>query len=129
MASTLSVVVQSDETQALLQQLFKKNANKDREAALALSRYFRDLAAERMRGNFDVQTGDAAPVRASATWTLVSVVATDACTIGGITFTFTSTPSASTDVEVDGADDTADAAALAAALNAHATELLESQAF
>lgn len=121
MTATLALTVKSNETQALLQQLFKLDANKDREAALAISRYFKDLAAKRYRGNFDVQTGDAYPVRASATWTLVSVIATDACTIGGITFTFTSSPSAETDVEVDGADDTADALALANAVNAHST--------
>lgn len=121
MASSLKVTVNSDESQAFMQQLFQLDTNKSREAALALSRYFKDVASGRMRASFDVQTGGAAPVRASATWTLASVVATDACTVGGVTFTFTSSPSAETDVEVDGADDTADAAALAAAVNAHST--------
>lgn len=121
MTATLAISVRSDETQALLQQLLKPDATKDREAALALSRYFKDLAAKRTRGNFDVQTGAAVPARASATWTIASVIATDACTIGGITFTFTSTPTLETDVEVDGADDTADALALANAVNAHST--------
>jgi len=121
MAATLKLTVNSDETQAFLQQMFQLDTNRSREAALALSRYFKDIASGRMRGSFDVQTGGAAPVRATATWTLASVIATDACTIGGVTFTFTSTPSAETDVEVDGADDTADAAALAAAVNAHST--------
>lgn len=64
------------------------------------------------------------PVAASATATLVSAVATNTVTVGKVVFTFTSTPSVSTataqDVEVDGADDTADAAALAAAINTNA---------
>ena len=51
----------------------------------------------------------------------MSAIATDAVTVGNITFTFTSTPSGETDVEVDGADDTADALALSDAINAHST--------
>ena len=121
MAATLQLSVKSDETQALLQQLLKLDSNKDREGALALSRYFKDLAAKRYRGTIDVQTAAAYPVAASATWTLVSVIATDACTVCGVTFTFTSTPSAETDVEADGASDTLDALALATAVNAHST--------
>jgi phage tail sheath gpL-like len=73
------------------------------------------------RGVVDVQVDGDSPVAASGTFTLESVVATDAITIGTVTFTFTSDPSLTTDVEVDGADDAADAAALAAAINAHAT--------
>lgn len=64
------------------------------------------------------------PVAASGTITLVSAVAGNTVTIGKTVFTFSSTPTSNTatavDVEVDGADDTADAAALAAAINANA---------
>lgn len=60
-------------------------------------------------------------VAAAGTLTLVSVVATDVISIGPVTFTFTSSPTLETDIEVDGADDTADAAAAVAAINAHST--------
>ena len=57
------------------------------------------------------------PVAASATATLTSC-ATDTITIGKTTFTGTGTPTLSTHFETDG-NNTADAAALAAAINAH----------
>jgi len=68
-----------------------------------------------------VQRSDTDPVAASATLTLVSAIATDAITIGTITMTATSSPTLTTDWEIDGADDTADAASLAAAINANPT--------
>lgn len=57
------------------------------------------------------------PVSASATATLVSC-ATDTITVGKTTFTGTGSPTTALHFETDG-DDTADAAALAAAINAH----------
>jgi len=119
MASTMVLTVQSDETQALLQQLFQLNSNKKRDTALALAAYFKDLASGRRRGILDVQTGSAAPVAASQTLTLVSVVATDEVIIGTETLTFTSSPSTEDDVEVDGAADADDALALYNAINVH----------
>jgi hypothetical protein len=123
MAGNLQVSVKTNESQAFLQQYFKlgSSATKAKEAALALSAYFKDLASGIRRGAIDVQTSDAAPARASGTFTFVSVIATDAFTIAGVTFTFTSTPTLETDVEVDGATDALDAAAAAAAINAHST--------
>lgn len=123
MAGNLKLSIKTDENQALLQQLFKfgSDDNNSREAALALSGYFKDLAMGRRRGVIEVQTANEAPARASATFTFVSVIATDAFTIAGVTFTFTSTPTLETDVEVDGASDALDAAAAAAAINAHST--------
>lgn len=90
-----------------------------REAIQALLIYIRKLAAGNARGNIDVQTSATAPVAASGTLTLVSVIATDVFVIGSETFTFTSTPSTENDVEVDGASDTLDADAAVAAINAH----------
>ena len=83
------------------------------------------IQAGRLPGKIDLSASAASTcVAASATITLVSAVATNTVTIGKVVFTFTSTPSVSSstaqDVEVDGADDTADAAALAAAINANA---------
>lgn len=89
------------------------------EQALNLSNLFR-RAAMGMEGiEMDVSTASADPVKASGTLTLTSVIATNACTVGKTTFTFTSTPTLSTDVEVDGATNALDATALAAAINAH----------
>lgn len=121
MASSLVLTIKSDKTQAVNQTAFQLNANKGKEAMLALSQLFKELASRNHRGVVDIQTGSAAPVAASATFTLVSVVATDTVTIGPTTFTFTSDPSLETDVEVDGATDADDATALAAAINAHST--------
>lgn len=69
----------------------------------------------------DLQYSTVDPVAASGTLTLVSAIATDAITIGTITLTATSTPTTDLHWEIDGADDTADAASLAAAINANPT--------
>jgi phage tail sheath gpL-like len=81
----------------------------------------RGLDAGKMIGNVKLTASSYSATAATGTITLVSAVATNAVTFAGVTFTFTSTPTLETDVEVDGASDTADAAALAAAFNAHAT--------
>jgi hypothetical protein len=100
MPATLCIKVKTDETQAVLQQLYKQGSDpkRNKDAALALSGYFRDLASGFTRGKIDVQTGSAAPVRASGTFTFTSVIATDAFTIAGVTFTFTSTPTLETEI-------------------------------
>lgn len=77
------------------------------------------LASGNEKGSVYAQSGSANPVAASGTITLASC-ATDTVTIGGITFTGSSTPSGDVQFETDG-DDTADAAALAAKINAHPT--------
>jgi phage tail sheath gpL-like len=89
--------------------------------AQRLSQLFKDLSSKNKRANVNILSGTVAPVAASATLTLASVIATDQVIIGPTTFTFTSTPSSETDVEVDGATDADDATALAAAINAHST--------
>ena len=121
MASSLVLTIKTEKTQAWVQDRLQVGAEKDKEGCKAIEQFVKDLGAGLHRGTIDVQTGSAAPVAASGTFTLVSAVATDAVTIGTTTFTATSTPSLSTDWEIDGADDTADAASLAAAINAHAT--------
>ena len=67
----------------------------------------------------DIQYSSADPVAASGTFTLTSAIATDAVTIGAVTLTASSTPANENQWEIDGADDAADAASLAAAINAH----------
>ena len=121
MASSITITIKSDKTQAFNQQKLQLSATKDRDMASAIARLFRDAAAHRHRITADIQTGSSAPVAASATLTLVSAIATDVFVIGPTTFTFTSTPTLTTDVEVDGASDTLDAAAAVAAINLHAT--------
>jgi len=121
MASSLVLTIKSEKTQAQVQDMLQISTTKDREAGLNLSGFFKDLASKAHRGIVDVQTGSAAPVAASGTLTLVSAIATDAITIGTTTFTATSTPTLSTDWEIDGASDALDAASLAAAINAHTT--------
>lgn len=119
MASSLVVTVKCDQTQAYIQQLLQLPTNSGREAALALSLYFKALASMNERGIISVQTNADAPVAASATATLVSC-ATDTITVGTTTFTGTGTPTTSLHFETDGTND-ADAAALCAAINAHTT--------
>lgn len=119
--SSLLILVKSEKTQAELQQRFQLESGKPKIEARALQELFHRVECGIDAATVEVQTGSANPVAAAGTLTCASVVATDAITIGTTTFTFTSTPLLSTDVEVDGADDTADAAALAAAINAHAT--------
>jgi hypothetical protein len=81
------------------------------------------IQAGKLPGKIDLSASATDAVAATGTFTLVSAIATDAVTIGKTTFTFTSTPTSNTatavDVEVDGASDTLDAAALAAAINAN----------
>lgn len=67
----------------------------------------------------DVHTSEEDGAAATATATLVSC-ATDTITIAGVTFTGSGTPSGDAQFETDG-DDTADAAALVAKVNAHPT--------
>lgn len=121
MASTLVLQIQSELSQAEIKRRIGHLVEGPREAFVNTQVLMKAIAGRQQRAKVFVSTSAAAPVAASATFTLVSVVATDACTIGNVTFTFTSTPSLVTDVEVDGADDAADALALAAAINAHPT--------
>lgn len=75
------------------------------------------LGAGNIDGEVYVSGSTVDPVAASATATLTSC-ATDTITIGKTTFTGTGNPTTSLHFETDGTD-TADAAALAAAINAH----------
>ncbi len=97
------------------------DASCDHEFIHAVTNHLNSLASGNERGTVHAQTGSADPVAASGTLTLVSAIATDAITIGATTLTASSTPSGETQWEIDGAGDTADAASLAAAINAHST--------
>lgn len=116
--TTLAIMIKAQRADI---QRYITNATAGTEGAILLAQYFRNAASGHEGAEIDVQYNATDPVAASGTLTLVSAVATDAITIGTTTFTFTSSPTLSTDVEVDGATDTLDAAALAAAINAHTT--------
>jgi len=119
MASSITLQIKSDKSQALAQQLLQLSSTKDKQMALALVRLLRDGASHRHRMTIDIQTAAIAPVRASGTLTLVSC-ATDTVTIAGVTFTGSATPSGQAQFLTTGTD-TADAAALTTAINAHST--------
>lgn len=119
--SSLNILVKLEDSETVVKQRYQRPTGNPKEQARALQELFKRLGSGLASGSVDVQTGSADPVAASGTFTLESVIATDAITIGPTTFTFTSSPTQDTDVEVDGADDAADAAALAAAINAHPT--------
>lgn len=116
--SSVVLTFKSPATQALLDQKLKLSG-KDKAGTQAVVQFVKDLLSGQQVGTLDVQTGASDPVAASGTFTLASVIATDAFTIGTQTFTFSSTPANENQIEVDGADDTADAVAAAAAINAH----------
>ncbi len=118
MASSLVVTIKSSEADP---SRFAQGSTADQEGARGLVQLLEACQGGYSHASVDVQYSTSAPVAASGTLTLVSAVATDAITIGTTTFTATSTPSLSTDWEIDGASDTLDAASLAAAINAHTT--------
>jgi phage tail sheath gpL-like len=114
--STIAVTIKSD-----LVGLgeITQDSSADSEGVRALANYLEACAGGNAEASIDVQTSASDPVAASGTITLASCV-TDTVTIGGVTFTGTGSPSTEVEFETDG-NDTADAAALAAKINAHST--------
>ena len=98
-----------------------KKPGQDTENLKRIASYINQLAYGTKAGSVDISDSATAPAAASGTFTLASAIATDAVTVGQETFTASSTPANENEWEIDGADDTADAAALAAAINAHST--------
>jgi len=113
--ATLNIVVQVNSADAS-QYAASGQPNKCLKNASVL---LQGLASGSIVGSAYVQRSSVDPVAASATFTLVSAIATDAVTIGAVTLTASSTPANEDEFEIDGASDTADAASLAAAINAH----------
>lgn len=95
-------------------------SNSPQKCLLNASKLLAALASGSVVGNAYVQRSSSDPVAASGTFTIASAVATDAITIGTVTLTASSTPGAD-EWEIDGSGNAADAASLAAAINAHAT--------
>lgn len=120
--SSLVITVKNDETQAVVNQILRLNSTKDREVALAVSRYFKDLAAGRQRAAFKLQSSPDDPVAPTQTITCDQSAATadDVVSILGIDLTAKAS-GASTDEFNIGDNDTDLATNLAAAINAQAT--------
>jgi hypothetical protein len=99
MASTLALTLKTDRSST---DLGERLLGRTRQETLqALISYLKGVALGTEAASLRLQTGTAAPVAASGTWTLASVIATDVASVAGVSFTFTSTPSLETDVEVD----------------------------
>jgi len=97
----------------------KKASTLKNEATHAVINHLAALSSGAKKGTVYAQSSSSNPVAASATITLASC-ATDTVTIGGVTFTGSATPTGDEEFETDGTN-TADAAALAAKINAHPT--------
>lgn len=118
--SSLVITVKMEPDQVDLQDRLMLDSNKGDEQALLLADLFKRFASGQASASFDVQSSDDDPVAASGTLTLASAAAGHTAVIGGVTFTGSSSPSGAVQFEIDG-DDTADAAALVAKINAHST--------
>ncbi len=99
MSNSLVITLTSERSVADLAR-YVRGTGEPRQECLALKELFVRLASGDESGAFTVQTGTSAPVAASVTMTGVSVVATNAVAIGGVTFTYTASPTLSTDVMV-----------------------------
>lgn len=117
--SSMVITLKLEESETVLTQKYQLNSERKKEQALALSQLFKNLASGDKRGIIDVQTSSANPVAASGTFTLDTVIATDAVTVGGTTFTGTDTPSTNLHFDTDAGSDALIAASLASAINNH----------
>lgn len=117
--STISLIIESARPLADLTSKLVKDTTARKEFIAALRAYLSGVAGGAENAAIDLHTDADDPVAASATITLESC-ATDTVTIGGVTFTGASSPSGDEQFETDGSD-AADAAALAAKINAHPT--------
>ena len=113
-----SITFQVNTSQSISSTDYNEASNKQKSLANA-SQLLKGLASGSVNGKVDVHYNATDGVAASATITLASC-ATDTVTIGGVTFTGSGSPSGDEQFETDGTD-TADAAALAAKINAHPT--------
>lgn len=120
MAASVVLTIESDLSQGELQSRLRVGAAKPREGLQAAKVFLNGVAAGAHRAKLSVQTGASAPVQASGTITCASVANNDTIIIGGLTFTAKTSPSGSVEF-TRGVSDTADAADLAAKINAHAT--------
>lgn len=119
MAATLVITASLDTTQSILQQKTQLDTTRGQHAINQVKNLLKGAGA-RVQGNIRVQSGGAAPVRASGTITLASVAANDTVVLGGTTLTAKASPANENEFSQAGTN-TQDAAALAAKINAHST--------
>lgn len=114
----LTLKLEKSQTQTKLE--VQKSSTKDKEELRGLQNLLNGIAAGRQRATIAVQTGSADPLAGTTggTITLSSFADADTIRIGNVVLTGKSSPTTEDHFEIDG-DDTADAAALAAAINAH----------
>jgi hypothetical protein len=101
MAASLIATIKSEKTVAQLEALLQIDGTKDKDGAKALEQFIKELRSGIHRGEISVQTGSDAPVAASGTWTLASVVDTDTVTVANTTLTFATSPSGADQLDVD----------------------------
>lgn len=118
MSSSLVISIESSESSTNNLSNIVKDTSNPRELLRALKRYFMALASGAKSGVVKISVSSSAPVHASATATCASVAADDTITIGGTVLTAKASPSGENQFSQAGSD-TADAASLAAAINAH----------
>ncbi len=97
-----------------------KRANDDSGNARRIHALVKGITNGAIKATVDVSGSSTDPVAASGTLTLASVAADETAVIGGVTFTAKASPSGEAQFDQSG-DDTADAASLAAKINAHST--------
>lgn len=98
MASTVDIQITSSRSQTQTRLDVRKGSDKDREGVKSLENFLHRIVGRTSRATVYVSTGNAAPVAASGTWTLATVIATDEADLGGVAFTFTASASLETDV-------------------------------
>lgn len=118
--SSLVITVKSTETQADLQQKFQLDPNEKLKFRAQLANFIKTSEILH-QCEVEVQTGSDNPVAASGTLTLSSVVATDAITIGAVTFTGSDTASTVVQFDTSLGTDALIAANLASTINSHPT--------
>ncbi len=100
MASTIEITVNSELTQAQAQALVQLSGDRPKEGLRAIKNLFSAIPGQ-TRAVIGVKTSAAAPVAASATWTLATVIATDVANLGKDAFTFSAgAPATQNDVNV-----------------------------
>ncbi len=99
--SSIVLTLESSHSQTQNGLEIKKGAQKPKQGLQALINHLKKVRAGLIKAKIDVQTGDVAPVAASATWTLATVIATDVANVGKQAFTFSAgAPSTENDVNV-----------------------------
>lgn len=115
--ANVNIFITSNESSADLSNRLKHATDNPKREANSIENYFAGLASGFRHAKVDVQVQGSNGAYASGTLTLASVVATNACTINGVSFACVASGATGNQFN-RGADDTATAANLAATINA-----------